>query len=104
MLDDVADFADCFAALNQTRKLGLGSKLYHRGVICAFAGFLALSALNLLLVMVLGTKHNPGTSTHQKGQQNTSYQGVQGAQTYGTTSGPVVPSTAEAYSTPATMV
>lgn len=40
--------------------------MLRRGLICAFAGFLALSVFNILLLIVLGTRHNPGTSSHKK--------------------------------------
>ena len=90
------------AALNQTRKLNAGPKRYHNGIICAFAGFLALSALNLLLVIILGTQHNPGTSSHQKGQNMSSQGAVTGTQ-YGTGAG-VTPAAGQGYGAPVTMV
>ncbi|DBA75662.1 TPA: hypothetical protein ACH3X2_009029 [Trebouxia sp. C0005] len=91
------------AALNQTRKLNNGTKRYHHGIICAFAGFLALSALNLLLVIILGTQHNPGTSSHQKGQNMSSQGTVAGTQGYGTGAG-VTPAAGQGYGAPVTMV
>lgn len=38
----------------------------RNGLICAFAGFLALSVFNILLLIVLGTNHEPGVSSHKK--------------------------------------
>lgn len=89
-------------SLNQTRKLSNGSNRYHNGIICAFAGFLALSVLNLLLVIILGTQHNPGTSSHQKGQNMSSQGAVTGTQ-YGTGAG-VTPAAGQGYGAPVTMV
>ena len=55
---------------NQYRKGGtpfLGvTGMLRRGLICAFAGFLALSVFNILLLIVLGTKHDAGVSSHKK--------------------------------------
>lgn len=74
------------AALNTLRKGGGGSA-YHKGIICAFAGFLALSIFNLLLVIVLGTQHDAGRSSHMKdqhSQRNVAQPGVAtGTQGYG---------------------
>lgn len=86
--------------LNTLRKAtGNSSSLYHKGIVCAFAGFLALSALNLLLVIVLGTNHRSQTSTHKDGQQNTSQGVVTGTQGYGT-----APAASQGYGAPTTMV
>lgn len=57
-------------SFNQYRKGGtpfLGvTGILRRGLICAFAGFLALSVFNILLLIVLGTKHEAGVSSHKK--------------------------------------
>lgn len=68
---------------NTLRKGNVGGNTgtYHKGIITLFAGFLCLSALNLLLVIVLGTQHNAGTSTHRKGEQTS--QEVVGTTGYG---------------------
>lgn len=54
--------------------------MLRRGLICAFAGFLALSVFNILLLILLGTQHNPGTSSHKKdevhSQRNVGHTGV----------------------------
>lgn len=54
--------------------------MVRRGLICAFAGFLALSVFNILLLIVLGTQHNPGRSSHKKdelhSQRNVGHTGV----------------------------
>ena len=80
----------CFAALNTLRKAG-GNSSYHKGIICAFAGFLALSIFNLLLIIVLGTQHNAGKSSHHKDQGSQRGQGQSGTTGYGSapvTTGP----------------
>ena len=72
----------------------------HKAHICVFAGFLALSALNLLLLIVMGTQHKPGTSSHLKDEHNTGTQRVAtGAQGYN-----AAPTGTQGYGTPATMV
>lgn len=64
---------------NTYRKAGV-TGMVRRGLICAFAGFLALSVFNILLLIVLGTQHNPGTSSHKKdelhSQRNVGHTGV----------------------------
>lgn len=90
------------AASNQLRKNNTGNGKYHKGIICIFAGFLALSALNLLLVIILGTQHNPGQSSHMKGQNQNVQQSQAvplAGQTYGT-----APATTQGYGTTTTVV
>ena len=72
-----------FAALNTTRKLNQGTSRLHKGIIVAFAGFLILSVLNGLLLIVLGTQHDAGRSSHKK-DEGLSSRPVAGAQPYGT--------------------
>lgn len=75
-----------FAALNTTRKLNQGTSRLHKGIIVAFSGFLILSILNGLLLIVLGTQHDAGRSSHKKDEdrQGLSTRPVTGAQPYGT--------------------
>lgn len=74
-------------AFNNYRKGGapfLGvTGMLRRGLICAFAGFLALSVFNILLLIVLGTKHEPGHSSHKKDEIHSQRVGVPPAQGYG---------------------
>lgn len=80
-------------AFNNYRKGGtpfLGvTGLLRSGLICAFAGFLALSVFNILLLIVLGTKHEPGVSSHKHdeshSQRNVGTGVPAGTQGYGST-------------------
>jgi len=54
-------------------------------------------------VIILGTQHNPGTSSHQKGQNMSSQGAVGGTQAYGTGAG-VTPAAGQGYGAPVTMV
>ena len=70
----------CCAGVNQLRKAAPKHTKLHKGITCAFVGLLLLSVFNLLLVVVLGTDHNVGRSSHQQGQQTASQ--ATGAQAY----------------------
>ena len=78
-------------AFNNYRKGGIPflgvTGMLRRGLICAFAGFLALSVFNILLLIVLGTKHEPGVSSHKKdeihSQRNVGTSVPTGTQGYG---------------------
>ena len=92
------------AGFNVYRKAG-GPSRYHKGIICAFAGFLALSVLNLLLVIVLGSPNSPGQSSHMKdqhSQRNVAQPVVTGTQGYGTV--PATTGTNQGYGAATTMV
>lgn len=94
--------------LNDSRRGPGVTGMLRRGLVCAFAGFLALSVFNILLLIVLGTRHDPGTSSHKKdevhSQRNVGQQGVPlatGTQ-YGTA--PAATGTNPGYGGGATMV
>jgi len=84
------------------RKNGVTGML-RRGFITAFAGFLALSVLNILLLIVLGTRHDPGTSSHKKDDIHSQRQAAAPISTqYGTA--PAATGTNPGYGGGATMV
>lgn len=84
------------------RKGGVTGML-RRGFITAFAGFLALSVFNILLLIVLGTRHDPGTSSHKKDEIHSQRQaGVPTSTQYGTA--PAAAGTNPGYGGGATMV
>ena len=57
------------AGWNSARKAVGHSDRFGKGVITTFAGFLALSALNLLLILILGNNHDTNRQALQEDKQ-----------------------------------
>ena len=54
---------------NSARKAVGHSDRFGKGVLTAFAGFLAVSALNGLLILILGNQHDTNRQVFQEGEQ-----------------------------------